>query len=65
MVLTMVAGTAVVMWMGELVTDRGIGNGMSILIFTQVIAVFPAELLTIARRRAASSSPWSSSSVSR
>jgi preprotein translocase subunit SecY len=42
MVLTMTAGTAVIMWLGELITDRGVGNGMSLLIFTQVIAVFPA-----------------------
>ena len=47
MVVTMVAGTAVIMWMGELITDRGIGNGMSVMIFTQVIAVIPGELLTI------------------
>jgi preprotein translocase subunit SecY len=47
MVVIMVAGTAVIMWLGELVTDRGVGNGMSILIFTQVIAVIPGELLTI------------------
>ena len=51
MVITMVAGTAVIMWMGELVTDRGVGNGMSILIFTQVIAVIPGELLTIFQTR--------------
>lgn len=44
MVLTMTAGTAVIMWLGELITDRGIGNGMSILIFTQVIATFPGSL---------------------
>ncbi|MCW2818330.1 MAG: preprotein translocase subunit SecY, partial [Marmoricola sp.] len=44
MVVTMTAGTAVIMWLGELVTDRGIGNGMSILIFTQVVATFPAAL---------------------
>ena len=36
LVITMTAGTGVVMWLGELITDRGIGNGMSILIFTQV-----------------------------
>ncbi len=42
MVLTMTAGTAVIMWLGELITERGIGNGMSILIFTQVVATFPA-----------------------
>jgi preprotein translocase subunit SecY len=47
MVLVMVAGTAVIMWLGELITDRGVGNGMSVLIFTQVIAVIPGELLTI------------------
>ncbi|RYY49121.1 MAG: preprotein translocase subunit SecY [Actinomycetales bacterium] len=37
-VLVMVSGTAVIMWLGELITDRGVGNGMSILIFTQVVA---------------------------
>ncbi|WP_084264977.1 preprotein translocase subunit SecY [Actinomadura macra] len=44
MVVCMVAGTAVTMWLGELVTERGVGNGMSILIFTQVVAVFPGQL---------------------
>jgi preprotein translocase subunit SecY len=38
MMITMVAGTAVIMWMGELITDRGIGNGMSVMIFTSVVA---------------------------
>ena len=47
MVITMTAGTAVIMWLGELVTDRGIGNGMSILIFTQVVATFPAALWSV------------------
>ena len=53
MVITMVAGTAVIMWMGELITDRGVGNGMSVMIFTQVIAVIPGELLTIFQDRGA------------
>jgi preprotein translocase subunit SecY len=44
MVITMTAGTGVIMWFGELITDRGIGNGMSILIFVQVVATFPASL---------------------
>ncbi|MFC4590453.1 preprotein translocase subunit SecY [Sphaerisporangium corydalis] len=52
MVIVMTAGTSVIMWLGELVTDRGVGNGMSILIFTQVIAVFPSELLNIFRQNA-------------
>ncbi|MFI6596554.1 preprotein translocase subunit SecY [Nonomuraea sp. NPDC050536] len=47
MVVIMTAGTSVIMWLGELITDRGVGNGMSILIFTQVIAVFPSELSNI------------------
>ncbi len=48
-VLTITAGTAVVMWMGELITQRGIGNGMSILIFTSVISTLPAEGTAILR----------------
>ncbi len=43
LVLTMTAGTSAIMWMGELITDRGIGNGMSILIFTSIAARIPAE----------------------
>jgi preprotein translocase subunit SecY len=44
MVITMVAGTAVIMWMGELITDRGVGNGMSVLMFTSIMAVIPGEI---------------------
>src|SRR5215472_1045733 len=51
MVITMTAGTAVIMWLGELITDRGVGNGISILIFTQVIAVIPGEMQNIYRTR--------------
>ncbi|CAA9399897.1 MAG: Protein translocase subunit SecY [uncultured Nocardioides sp.] len=47
LVVTMTAGTAVIMWLGELITDRGIGNGMSILIFCQVVATFPATLWAV------------------
>jgi preprotein translocase subunit SecY len=47
MIITMVSGTAVIMWMGELITDRGVGNGMSVMIFTTVLAVIPGELDTI------------------
>ena len=44
MVICMTAGTSVIMWLGELVTDRGVGNGMSLMIFTTVISVIPGEL---------------------
>jgi preprotein translocase subunit SecY len=47
MVVTMTAGTAVIMWLGELITERGIGNGMSLLIFTQVISGFPASMWAV------------------
>jgi len=40
--LTLTAGTAFVMWLGELITQRGIGNGMSIIIFANVVAGVPA-----------------------
>ena len=41
--LVMTAGAALVMWMGELVTERGIGNGMSLLIFAGIAARIPSE----------------------
>ncbi|MFB7126943.1 preprotein translocase subunit SecY [Kitasatospora xanthocidica] len=47
MVLTMTAGTTVIMWLGELITDRGIGNGMSLLIFTSIAAQFPSSMWAI------------------
>ena len=47
MVFVMTAGTAVIMWLGELITDRGVGNGMSILIFTSIAATFPSQLWSI------------------
>jgi len=51
MVLTMTAGTGLIMWMGELVTERGIGNGMSLLIFTSIASRFPASLAQIVQTR--------------
>lgn len=42
-VMVMTAGGALVMWMGELVTERGIGNGMSLLIFSGIAAQIPSE----------------------
>ncbi len=54
MVITMAAGTAIIMWFGELITERGIGNGMSIMIFTQVVATFPASLWGVQKAKG----PW-------
>jgi preprotein translocase subunit SecY len=48
-VLTLTAGTALIMWLGELITQRGVGNGMSILIFTAIVARLPSEGANILR----------------
>jgi len=43
-VMTMTAGTALLMWFGELITQRGVGNGMSLLIFVSIISQIPSQL---------------------
>ena len=48
-VLTLTAGTALIMWLGELITQRGIGNGMSIIIFSAIVARLPSEGANILR----------------
>ncbi len=50
MVLTMTAGTGLIMWLGELVTDKGVGNGMSLLIFVSIASGFPGSLWAIQQR---------------
>ena len=40
-VLTLTTGTAFIMWLGEQITERGIGNGMSLLIFAGIVVGFP------------------------
>ena len=42
-VITLTAGTALIMWLGELITQRGIGNGMSLLIFASVVSALPTQ----------------------
>ncbi len=46
-VLTLVAGTCLLMWMGELITQRGIGNGMSIMILASVVSSLPFSYYAI------------------
>ena len=45
-VLTLTTGTAFIMWLGEQITERGIGNGMSLIIFAGIIAGFPRGVIT-------------------
>jgi len=47
MVMTMTAGTALLMWLGERITERGVGNGMSLLIFASIAASFPASVNSV------------------
>jgi preprotein translocase subunit SecY len=44
-VVTLIAGTAFIMWMSELITQRGIGNGMSLLIFASIVSRFPQAII--------------------
>ena len=46
-VLTMTAGTAMIMWLGELITERGVGNGMSLIIFISIISQLPSSFVII------------------
>ncbi len=48
-ILTMTAGTGLIMWLGEQITERGVGNGMSLLIFISIAASFPGALWSIAK----------------
>ena len=47
-VFTLVAGTAFIMWMGELITQRGIGNGMSLIIFVSIVSRVPSAIFSSA-----------------
>ena len=48
-VLTLTAGTAFIMWLGELITQRGVGNGMSLIIFVSIVSQMPAQFLAVQR----------------
>ena len=45
-IISMVAGTAFLMWLGELITEKGIGNGISLIIFIGIISKLPSELIS-------------------
>lgn len=52
-VLSLTAGTALIMWLGELITQRGIGNGMSLVIFASIVSTLPSEGNAILRQEGA------------
>src|SRR5204863_4369508 len=45
--LTLTTGTAFIMWLGEQITERGIGNGMSLIIFTGIVVGLPRAILDV------------------
>jgi preprotein translocase subunit SecY len=47
--LTLTSGTAFIMWLGEQITERGIGNGISLIIFAGIVARFPAAIISTIR----------------
>ena len=47
MVLVLTAGTSVIMWLAELITQRGVGNGMSLLIYVSILSQFPSQLYLV------------------
>lgn len=47
MVVVMTAGTSIIMWFGEMITERGVSNGMSLLIFASIAAGFPGSFWTL------------------
>jgi len=48
--VTLTTGTAFIMWLGEQITERGIGNGISLIIFAGIVARFPAAILNTLRQ---------------
>ncbi len=46
-VLTFTAGTAFIMWLGELITEKGLGNGVSLIIFAGIVSSIPSGIITI------------------
>lgn len=57
-VITLVAGTAFLMWIGELITEKGIGNGVSLIIFCGIMVRIPTQIGNIVNQIGISVAPW-------
>ena len=57
-VLTLTAGSCLVMWMGERVNEKGIGNGISLIIFINILSSFPGYIWTIGQNVALGTTAW-------
>lgn len=57
-IMTFMAGSALIMWMGEQITEFGIGNGISIILFASIVSRFPAQIATMVTNVANGSLAW-------
>lgn len=57
-ILTFTAGSALIMWLGEQITEFGIGNGISIILFASIVARFPSNIITMVSNVSAGSLSW-------
>jgi preprotein translocase subunit SecY len=57
-VITLVGGTMFLMWLGEQITARGVGNGISLIIFAGIVANLPSALARSPPSSSSSSWPW-------
>ena len=57
-VLTFTAGSALIMWLGEQITEFGIGNGISIILFASIVSRFPAGVINIITKVSGGTTPW-------
>ena len=57
-VATFMAGSAVLMWMGEQITEFGIGNGISVILFVSIVSRFPTQIYSMIRGAIATPSNW-------
>ena len=57
-VLTFTAGSALLMWMGEQITEFGIGNGISIILFAGIVSRFPSGVISLVNKARAGTLSW-------
>ena len=57
-ILTFTSGSALIMWLGEQITEFGIGNGISMILFASIISRLPTSLITTVRNIAAGNLQW-------
>ena len=57
-ILTFTAGSALLMWMGEQITEFGIGNGISIILFAGIVSRFPTGVINLVNKAAAGTLSW-------